>query len=359
MILQVKTERELITSLEGLSKIVTSLQTHNKELNKKLDDMQLLLDKKPNTVIKETVIKEVEKPTIRETQTVKFEPIDTKILKPICDRLKALEAAKPTKVMHTKEVKLDPSVLPTLKKISDRLKALEDKKPSVEIKETVIKEIEKPTINNTTVVKTDKSVLPTLKKLSDRIKKIEDAKPEVIEKETIIREIEKPIIELKETIIKEIEKPTIKEVTVLKTDPSILPALKKLSARLKALEDKKPTIELKETVIKEVEKPTIKKTTVVKTDPSVLPTLKKISTRLKTLEDKSPATQIIKELTTHEVKSIDGSSKKELAAIKKSIADIKPVISNVTQGVTDADVLSIIDKHVTINYVNKLYKKGK
>ena len=82
MILQVKTERELITSLEGLSKIVTSLQTHNKELNKKLDDMQLLLDKKPNTVIKETVIKEVEKPTIRETQTVKFEPIDTKILKP-------------------------------------------------------------------------------------------------------------------------------------------------------------------------------------------------------------------------------------------------------------------------------------
>ena len=94
-------------------------------------------------------------------------------------------------------------------------------------------------------------------------------------------------------------------------------------------------------------------------DESVLPTLKKLSARLKALEDKAPATQIIKELTTHEVKSIDGSSKRELTAIKKSIADIKPVITNVTQGVTDTDVLSIIDKHVTINYVNKLYKKGK
>ena len=94
-------------------------------------------------------------------------------------------------------------------------------------------------------------------------------------------------------------------------------------------------------------------------DESVLPTLKKLSARLKALEDKTPATQIIKELTTHEVKSIDGSSKKELAAIKKSIAEIKPVINNVTQGVTDAEVLSIIDKRVTIHYVNKLYKKGK
>tara|TARA_R110000822_G_scaffold85562_3_gene200144 strand:+ start:595 stop:1005 length:411 start_codon:yes stop_codon:yes gene_type:complete len=94
-------------------------------------------------------------------------------------------------------------------------------------------------------------------------------------------------------------------------------------------------------------------------DESVLPTLKKLSARLKALEDKAPATQIIKELTTHEVKSVDGSSKRELTAIKKSIADIKPVITNVTQGVTDTDVLSIIDKHVTINYVNKLYKKGK
>ena len=67
---------------------------------------------------------------------------------------------------------------------------------------------------------------------------------------------------------------------------------------------------------------------------------------------------MIKELSTHEVKIIDTASKKELSDIKKSILDIKPVINNVTTGVTDQDVLVLIDKHVTMNYINKLYKKG-
>ena len=133
--------------------------------------------------------------------------------------------------------------------------------------------------------------------------------------------------------------------------------VEKLNAMQSEL-DKKPNIVIKETIKKEIEKPTITEITIIKTDPSVLPTIKKLSGRLKVLEDKAPAKQIIKEMTTHEVKSVDSVSKKELSDIKKSISEIKPVVNNVNKGVTSADVLSLIAKHVTIDYVNKLYKKG-
>ena len=112
-----------------------------------------------------------------------------------------------------------------------------------------------------------------------------------------------------------------KEVSILRTQNSS--SLKKIE--LMQLEiDKKPNVEVKETVIQ--------------IDPSVLPTLKKISDRLKTLEDKKPGKQIIKEVT---------------------IKEVKPVVNNVTTGLDDNQVLELINKHVTMNYINKLYKKGK
>jgi len=123
------------------------------------------------------------------------------------------------------------------------------------------------------------------------------------------------------------EKELIEMVQALKKEIDKLTAANKLNAKrfklMQAEIDKKPNVEVKETVIQ--------------TDPSVLPTLKKISDRLKTLEDKKPEKQIIKEVT---------------------IKEVKPVVNNVTTGLDDNQVLELLNKHVTMNYINKLYKKG-
>jgi hypothetical protein len=342
MILQVHTEKELIGLVESLKKEIEQLRTHNKSVTKELESMQLQIDKKPSVKIKETVIKEIEKPTV--------------IIK--------------------ESIKTDPSIMPTLKKISERLKHLESAKPEFRAVETVIKEIEKPTIIKETVIKTDVSILPTLKKLSDRLKFLENREPatQIIKElttheiktvdEAIKKEIEcikKSILEIKpklhttNTVVKEIEKPTVIKETVIKTDPSVMPTLKKLSERLKILEAVKPQVSNVETVVKEIEKPTIIKETVIKTDASILPTLKKLSERLKALESKKTAPQIIKELTTHEVKTVDAAVKKEIEDIKKSILNIKPVVNNITNGIEIDDVLELIKKHVTLLFINKLY----
>jgi tRNA nucleotidyltransferase/poly(A) polymerase len=205
-----------------------------------------------------------------------------------------------------------------------------DKKPNVQIKETVIKEIEKQTSVENVIVKTDASLVPTVKKLSDRLKALEGKVPQ---------------IQIKESIIKEIEKPTIKEVTLIQTDPSVIPTLKKLSDRIKALEDKPLA---KEQVIHTKE---------TKIDISVMPMLKKLSSRVKSLEEIKPKTQIIKELTTHEIKDVSAASKKEIEDIKNSILKIKPIINNITQGVSSNDVIELIDKRVILNFINKLYGK--
>lgn len=137
------------------------------------------------------------------------------------------------------------------------------------------------------------------------------------------------------------EKELIQMVQALKKEIDKLTASNKLNAKrfklMQAEIDKKPNVEVKETVIKEIEKPTVIKETVIQTDPSVLPTLKKLSDRLKTLEDKKPEKQIIKEVT---------------------IKEVKPVINNVTTGLDDNQVLELLNKHVTMAYINKLYKKG-
>ena len=138
------------------------------------------------------------------------------------------------------------------------------------------------------------------------------------------------------------EKELIEMVQALKKEIDKLTAANKTNAKkfklMQADIDKKPNVEIKETVIKEVEKPTVIKETVIQTDPSVLPTLKKISDRLKTLEEKKPEKQIIKEVT---------------------IKEVKPVVNNVTTGLDDNQVLELLNKHVTMAYINKLYKKGK
>ena len=137
------------------------------------------------------------------------------------------------------------------------------------------------------------------------------------------------------------EKELIEMVQALKKEIDKLTASNKLNAKrfklMQAEIDKKPNVEVKETVIKEIEKPTVIKETVIQTDKSVLPTLKKLSDRLKTLEDKKPEKQIIKEVT---------------------IKEVKPVINNVTTGLDDNQVLELLNKHVTMAYINKLYKKG-
>ena len=137
------------------------------------------------------------------------------------------------------------------------------------------------------------------------------------------------------------EKELIEMVQALKKEIDKLTAANKLNAKrfklIQAEIDKKPNVEVKETVIKEIEKPTVIKETVIQTDKSVLPTLKKLSDRLKTLEDKKPEKQIIKEVT---------------------IKEVKPVINNVTTGLDDNQVLELLNKHVTMAYINKLYKKG-
>ena len=150
------------------------------------------------------------------------------------------------------------------------------------------------------------------------------------------------------------EKELIEMVQALKKEIDKLTATNKTNAKkfklMQAEIDKKPNVEIKETVIKEVEKPikietiikeiekpTVIKETVIQTDPSVLPTLKKLSDRLKTLEDKKPEKQIIKEVT---------------------IKEVKPIVNNVTTGLDDNQVLELLNKHVTMAYINKLYKKG-
>lgn len=196
-------------------------------------------------------------------------------------------------------------------------------------------------------IKTEKELIEMVSTLKKECERLADLNKAMAKDIKSIAD-KKPTIEVRETIVKEVE-----------TDASVLPTLKKLSDRIKDLEERKPTTEVRETIIKEVEKPTVTKTTIVQTDPSVLPTLKKLSDRIKVLEGSKPEKQIIKELTTHEVKIVDAASKKEIEALKKSISEIKPIINNITQGVSDNDVLSLINKHVTIHYVNKLYKKGK
>ena len=123
------------------------------------------------------------------------------------------------------------------------------------------------------------------------------------------------------------EKELIEMVQALKKEIDKLTAANKLNAKrfklMQAEIDKKPNVEVKETIIQ--------------TDPSILPTLKKISDRLKTLEDKKPEKQIIKEVT---------------------IKEVKPVVNNVTTGLDDNQVLELLNKHVTMAYINKLYKKG-
>ena len=138
---------------------------------------------------------------------------------------------------------------------------------------------------------------------------------------------EKELIEMVQALKKEIDKLTTTNKTNAKK-------FKLMQAEI----DKKPNVEVKETVIKEVEKPTVVKETVIQTDSSVLPTLKKLSDRLKTLEDKKPEKQIIKETI---------------------IKEVKPIVNNVTTGLDDNQVLELLNKHVTMAYINKLYKKGK
>ena len=84
---------------------------------------------------------------------------------------------------------------------------------------------------------------------------------------------------------------------------------------------------------------------------------KNLFKRLNALEVKKPEVQVIKELTTHEIRLDDAISKKEIEDIKKSILEIKPVINNLTTGVTSNDVLKLINKHVILSYINKLYGK--
>ena len=201
-----------------------------------------------------------------------------------------------------------------------------DKKPNVQIKETIIK--------------TDPAVMPTLKKVSGRLLALESVKPKV---------------KIKETVIKEIEKPTIIEKTVIQTDPSVMPTLKKLSDRLSKLENAKPIIQIKESIVKEVLTPTVLEKTIIQTDASVLPTIKKIAARLKLLEDSKPETQTIKEYTAKEIKIATAASKKEIDEIKNTILQIMPALNKLKSGVTSDDVLKLINKHVILSFINKLY----
>ena len=137
---------------------------------------------------------------------------------------------------------------------------------------------------------------------------------------------EKELIEMVHALKKEIDKLTTTNKTNAKK-------FKLMQAEI----DKKPDVQIKETIIKEVEKPTVIKETVIQADLSVLSTLKKLSDRLKTLEDKKPEKQIIKEVT---------------------IKELKPIVNNVTTGLDDNQVLELLNKHVTMAYINKLYKKG-
>ena len=157
---------------------------------------------------------------------------------------------------------------------------------------------------------------------------------------------EKELIGLVESLKKEIEQLRANNKTVTKD-------LKSMQLQI----DKKPSVQIKETVIKEISKPFVKQSTIIKNDPAVMPTLKKLSLRLKALEDKKPELQVIKELTTHEIKTVGAASKKEIEDIKKSILEINPIVNNITQGIVSNDVIELIKKHVTMLFINKLYGK--
>tara|TARA_R110002096_G_scaffold40888_3_gene111041 strand:- start:137 stop:433 length:297 start_codon:yes stop_codon:yes gene_type:complete len=64
-------------------------------------------------------------------------------------------------------------------------------------------------------------------------------------------------------------------------------------------------------------------------------------------------------LLTKKVDLLQGEvNKKPTVLLKETIIkEAQPVINNVTQGVTSADVLLLITKHVTMPFINKLYKK--
>ena len=54
----------------------------------------------------------------------------------------------------------------------------------------------------------------------------------------------------------------------------------------------------------------------------------------------------------------NSNSLKKLELMQLEIDKKPPVINNITQGINSDDVLELINKHVTMNYINKLYKKG-
>jgi hypothetical protein len=194
-------------------------------------------------------------------------------------------------------------------------------------------------------VHTEKELIDMIHSLKKELEQFRTQNKSTIKKlQSMQAEInKKPNVQIKETVIKEIEKPTVKEVTLIQTDPSVIPTIKKISDRLKCLENK--PVELQQVI----------HTKETKIDVSIMPTLKKLSSRVKALEEAKPEPQIIKELTTHEVKYVSEASKKEIEDIKKSILNIKPVVNNLTSGVTSQDVLELIKKHVILSYINKLY----
>jgi hypothetical protein len=188
-------------------------------------------------------------------------------------------------------------------------------------------------------VHTEKELIGLVESLKEEIRKLGIKNELSMEVLKIMQsEIDKkPNVEIRETVIRELEKQTTIENVIVKTDSSLAPALKELGKRLDALENNRQPI--------------------IKADPAVMPTLKKLSDRLKHLENKKPELQIIKELTTHEIKTVGAASKQEIESIKKSILEIKPIVNNLTTGVTSDDVLKLINKHVILSYINKLYGK--
>ena len=110
-------------------------------------------------------------------------------------------------------------------------------------------------------------------------------------------------------------------------------------------------------LIKEIKNNTVVEKTIIQTDESLRPMILVIASRVKSLEDKKPLVQIVKELTTHEVKIDNTLNKVEISDIKKSIEAIKPITNNITQGLGGAEVLELIKNHVTMQYVTELYNK--
>ena len=88
MILQVHTEKELIKMISDMKKTITNYQCQNKALTKRLDLMQSAIDKKPDTIVKETIIKEIETQSIKPT-------VDNSAIDKLNDRVYILECKKP------------------------------------------------------------------------------------------------------------------------------------------------------------------------------------------------------------------------------------------------------------------------